>query len=120
MKGREEELSSQLRSEINLHLLEEIESRLSGKKIKDIRFEVYVYKKKSEEPLVGADLAGILELNLDGVSISKAYLAQAKVGKILKNDFNQRYMECSDPRILKQVQDMLRITSSSFVFLYSN
>jgi hypothetical protein len=50
LKGREEELSSQLRSEINLHLLEEIESRLSGKKIKDIRFEVYVYKKKSEEP----------------------------------------------------------------------
>lgn len=120
IQGKEEEITAQFASEVTLHLLEEVQQRLDGRQIKDVKFNIYVYRKKSEEPYVGADLTGILEMNLDGISVTKAYLAQAKVAKVIKDPFEEDYIEAKDPRILKQVQDMLRITSSSYIFLYSS
>jgi hypothetical protein len=119
VKGKEEEIIAQFASEITLHLLEDIQHRLNGRQIKDVKFSVYVYRKRSEEPYVGADLAGVLEMNLDGVSITKTYLAQAKVGKIVKGSFKDDYVVAKDSRVLGQAYDMLRITPSSYIFLYS-
>lgn len=117
-KGREEFISAQLSSEITLHLLDEIHERLDEKTISNVKFQVYLFKKK-EENITGADIAGILEMNVDGQRVVKAYLAQAKVAQVGKNRMDETYVKCNDPRILGQVNDMLRLSSSSYVFLYS-
>jgi len=117
-KGREEIISSQLGSEITLHLLDEIQERLDGRTISNVKFQVYLFKKK-EEKVIGADIAGILEMNVKGRKVVKSYLAQAKVAQASKGVFDESFIKCTDPRLLGQVNDMLRISSSSYVFLYS-
>lgn len=117
--GREEEITAQLRSELTLHLMEQIERVLGGVTIKGVKFDVFTYKRKEENKL-GADLLGILTLNVGTENISKAYLAQAKVGH-----HNGTYIG-TDPvlrfynkDVLIQVKNMLKVTSDSFVFIYS-
>jgi hypothetical protein len=117
--GREEEFTSQLKSEITLHLMERIRSQLDGRVIHGIRFDVYVFK-KSEENKVGADLLGLLEIEIGGEKITKAYLAQAKVGSAYALGEGEVHARCYDARLQKQVKDMLNLTSDFYVFIYTN
>jgi hypothetical protein len=119
IKGKEEEFNHQLSSEITLHLIDEIEKSLNGKKINGVKFRVKSYKKR-EENLTGADLIGILEINYNGQKISKAYLAQGKIADIKKRKSNKsQYIYCYNQDILRQTNNMLNITSDSFFFLYT-
>ena len=118
IKGKEEEITAQIASEITLHLCREIESRLNGRTISGVKFSVYVFRKK-EESRVGADLAGVLTLNLNGKTTTKMYLAQAKVGQVRRNVFDQESVYVKDSRLLEQVNKMLAVTPDSYVFLYS-
>lgn len=115
--GREEEITSQLRGEINRRLIEKIQL-LGSQEIKDCRFSVATFKKKQEKN-VGADLAGVIEISLNGRSISKAFLAQAKVGRYYMSA-RGGYISASNKDIVRQAEDMLKITSDSFFFLYSS
>jgi len=118
IKGKEEEITAQIASEITLHLCQEIESKLNGRTISGVKFRVYVFRKK-EESHIGADLAGVLTLNLEGKTTTKMYLAQAKVGQVRRNTFDQESVYVRDSRLLEQVDKMLAITPDSYVFLYS-
>ena len=117
--AREEEITSQMRSEITLHLLEAVKEQLNGKFINGLFFDVYTYTKKQEH-VVGADLAGIISMTVDDITITKGYLAQAKVAKAAyRDDKNKLHARVYDPRLSDQTQKMLDISSSSVVFIYS-
>jgi len=117
--GHEEQITDQLASEITLHLLEEIQKQLDDKIIEGIKFSIKVYKKKTEEPLTGADLAGIIDIDFGNRRIKKVYLAQAKIGKITKDDDGQETINFYNSDIIRQVRSMLAITNSAFVFVYT-
>lgn len=118
LTGKEEEITPQLRGEINRHLMDEVKKRLNGKTFGNCKVTVATFKKK-QESTVGADLAGILEIDFNGRKISKAYLAQAKVGKEYLGPQGQVFVRATNDDLQKQVSDMLEITSDSFVFIYS-
>lgn len=127
IQGREEEITSQFRGEINRHLIYEIEKSLGGINLGDFKIDVYTYSKKQEKK-VGADIAGILEIDYGSKSLKKAFLAQSKVchpvkiklpkGTVPKGSTTS-YYESNNSLILKQAKDMLNITSDSFFFLYT-
>ncbi|UOE77160.1 hypothetical protein [Parageobacillus thermoglucosidasius] len=118
IEGREEELTSQFKSEISNHLIDEIRRRLNNKEVNGVKFKVYTYKKKDESD-IGADLAGFLEISNGNQKITKAFLAQAKVCKIKKSKQGIQ-ITGYDRRIINQAKKMLNITSDSFIFLYTN
>jgi len=119
IEGREEQITDQLASEITLHLIEEIRSQLDGKNIEGINFSITVYQKKAEEPITGADFVGILDIDLGDRKIKKVYLAQAKIGKVIENDTGQEIVKFSSPDIIRQVNNMLALTNSAYVFVYT-
>jgi hypothetical protein len=119
IKGREEEITSQLRGEINRHLLDSISKNLDGQVINGCNIKVATLK-KTQEKYVGADLVGVIEITAGTATISKAFLAQAKVGKSYKDAKGHTFVKANNSDLLKQVEDMLKITSDSFVFLYSD
>ncbi len=118
-KGREENITAQLASEFTLHLMKRVKKRLNRKMINGVRFWVYLFRKK-EEKEVGADLAGVLRFEREGRVVTKAYLAQAKVGRVSINECNEEVVVVRDPRLRSQVRNMLSFTSSAYVFLYSS
>ncbi|MGP9809388.1 hypothetical protein ACT3TQ_14520 [Halomonas sp. AOP12-C2-37] len=118
LKGREEEITAQLRGEINRNLARNIEERLGNKDINGCKFSVATFKKKQEKG-VGADLAGVVELSLANRTISKAFLAQAKIGNFYEGPRGINYIKAYNKDIVRQAEDMLKITSDSFFFLYS-
>ena len=61
----------------------------------------------------GADFAGILDLNVPGYRIRKGFLAQSKLVK------NGRIQSAEFERMVGQCRDMLSLSQTSFVFLYS-
>lgn len=69
--------------------------------------------KVSEEPIYGADIIMVMDASGPGYQVKKGFLAQAKrleEGKYLRaNDYNKLRGQC---------HDMLKVTSSSYVFLY--
>ena len=69
----------------------------------------------SLESKTGADIAGILDINIPAAKHTKLFLAQAKR---CKGDGSIAGDELG--RLIKQCEDMLRITDSSFVVLYEN
>lgn len=119
LTGREEEITAQLRGEINRRLLSNVEDLLGHKVVNGCRFSIATFKKKQESG-VGADLAGVIEMSVNGRSISKAFLAQAKVGKSYRDPRGTLYVSAYNADILRQAEDMLEITSDSFFFLYSD
>lgn len=119
LKGREEEITAQIASEITLHLLDEISFQLNNTKINGIDFKVYVYKKTTEEPKTGADIAGIIDIKLGKRRITKSYLSQAKVENIGNSENGENVIGFTNSDIQKQVNNMLNITNSSYVFVYS-
>jgi hypothetical protein len=118
LTGREEEFTSQLKSELTLHLLDRIKDDLDRKVINGVRFEVYTFS-KVEENDVGADILGLLEVNLGGKILRKGYLAQAKVGRVTNSNTDYPDVSCHSKLLLGQVENMLAISSSSYVFIYS-
>lgn len=117
INGREEDLTSKLEDRLGEDLVTEMKNKLGDKKMDGISFNVLTYKKK-EEKFNGADILGIYELNANGVKISKAYLAQCKVGKISKGKI---HFYCSSSKnVITQAKKMLNITSDSFFFIYTN
>jgi len=119
INGREEEITAQLRGEINRHLVQNIENRLGNKDIKGCRFSVATFKKKQEKS-VGADIAGVVELSVANRKISKAFLAQAKIGNYYVGPRDVNYIKSYNKDTLRQAEEMLKTTSDSFFFLYSN
>ena len=119
LTGREEEFTSQLKSQITLQLMETVRGDLDGKEIRGVRFQVYTFRKK-EEKQVGADLLGLLETEVDGKILRKGYLAQAKVGRITNSTSIHPQARCKDPRLLGQVDKMLKLSNSAYVFIYTH
>jgi hypothetical protein len=118
LNGREEEITLILRREINQQLLDSIKKKLGGQNIGGCKFTVATFKKKQESK-IGADLAGIIEFNFNGRTVSKAFLAQSKVAKSYQYDRNLPTIKCANKDILNQAVNMLQISSDSFFFLYS-
>jgi hypothetical protein len=122
IQGREEEITSQFRGEINRHLIHEIEKSLGGIKLNDFKIDVYTYSPK-EEHSTGADIAGILEIDYGSKKLKKAFLAQSKICYPItvksSTGTSAPHYKAKNSLILKQAKDMLNITSDSFFFLYT-
>ncbi len=117
--GKEEDITSKLEDRLGVELVESIESEISGKEIQGLLFDVVTYK-KSQEKNVGADIMGIVDIQLNGKRVTKLYLAQCKVGHITKDRFGASIFNCSSSKdILEQAEKMLAITSDSFFFIYT-
>lgn len=116
--GREEEITAQLRGEINRRLLSNVARRLQGVDIRGCTVRVATLKKRQENK-VGADLVGVIELTHGAKTVSKAFLAQAKVGSIFTSDRGERFVRSSNAKLLSQCRAMLKLSSDSFVFVYS-
>lgn len=121
LDGKEEDITSKLEPILGDELAEGIEKKLNGKRINGIQFDVRTFKKK-EESINGADFMGIVNIHLNGQKVNKAFLAQCKVGKLRKrNNLGQaEFTVSSSNDMLKQAEDMLRITSDSFFFIYTD
>jgi hypothetical protein len=119
LQGREEEITGQLRGDINRRLLENVSRRLNNETINGCRVSVATFKKKQENS-VGADLAGAIELSANGRTISKAFLAQAKVGTSYTGERGQKFVRGYNKDVVRQADDMLKISSDSFFFVYSD
>ena len=68
----------------------------------------------AEEKRHGADLMGVLDINLDGYSAKKGFLAQAKRAEPDRQFGNRDW-----DRLRSQCKTMLDRTSASFVLVYS-
>lgn len=123
VQGNEEKITDVLENRINLALIKEIEKKLNTTKFKGLKINIHTYSKYTEEPKIGADFAGVLEIDLGkGATLRKIFLAQAKVCKITGKHSRTRTfsMSTNDAKVPKQATDMLNITSDSFFFLYTN
>jgi hypothetical protein len=95
-----------------------IEQALEGYKTKGV-----IWRAKSltdrgrgaQESIYGADFMGVLDISIEGYSVRKGFLAQAKL--IEPNGYisPQEYARMRD-----QCGEMLGLTPASFVFLYSS
>jgi hypothetical protein len=120
LQGKEEEITAQIRGEINRHLIENIERKLNNAEIhKNCKISVTTFQ-KIQENHVGADLAIVLDMRIGGKNISKAFLVQAKVAKKnYSHSFGHTHAEVYSPTLINQCENMLKITSDAFVFVYS-
>ncbi|SHJ60615.1 hypothetical protein SAMN02745136_00523 [Anaerocolumna jejuensis DSM 15929] len=118
IEGREEAITEVLRSKMNESLMSRISKALKGKSINGIHFNVYTYKDDAEKEF-GADLAGFLELDLGAEKIKKAFIAQSKICQPHADKEIGKYYSGDNPDIQKQASNMLKITSDSFFFLYT-
>jgi len=69
---------------------------------------------KTEEKEFGADFLGVLRLELEGCSIIKGFLAQAK-----RQEPGRALSTVDWDRLKKQCEKMLSFSAESFVFVYS-
>lgn len=83
-------------------MLGEIRSGLRRVHVRGVAWDAAVLRKQSEESQVGADLIGILEVELAAYQVTKGFLAQAK----LIGDRRQ----VRKPKLLAQCRDMLDLT----------
>jgi hypothetical protein len=113
LRGREEEFTGGIRYEVNGHLLSTIQGRLNGHRCGGLAFRVETFT-KTLEAQVGADLAGVVSISIGGSTVTKAFLAQAKVAQATPQGWKS-----SNPDSLRQAADMLRLSSDSFFFLYA-
>lgn len=113
ISGLETEITGSLRTKINETLLDSIENELNNKLIGRYKFKVQTFKGKTQEPFVGADILGKLEIEIGGQSIFKYFLVQSKIAKSAKKG-----LSFGDSNILSQASKMLRHTPDSFFFLY--
>ena len=119
IQGREEEITAQLKSEITLRMLNRVQAALNGAEMHGVQFAVQVFRRRQESH-VGADLMGALQIDTPTDSVRKVFLAQAKVCRSDTNSWRHPIAICNDPRLKDQARSMLRLTSDSFVFLYTD
>ena len=117
IRGREEEITAQLKSEITQRMVDRVKANLDGKVIHGVQFAVQVFR-RVQESNVGADLMGVLQIDTPTGSVQKGFLAQAKVCDLSPNS-SRPVAICSDPRLRDQVRGMLAQTPDSFVFFYT-
>jgi hypothetical protein len=98
-------------------MLGRIEEAMTDFEVKGVKWTAKTLTSQgpsSQEKPYGADFIGVLDIALDDYSVKKGFLAQSKRvepgGYFPKGEFE---------RLRKQCEDMLRISSDSFVFLYS-
>ena len=119
VEGKEEEVTAQFRGEINRHLLKSIADSLDGEVINGCTFRVATLTKRQEHD-VGADLIGIVQLDYGSTRVTKAYLAQSKVGSLHPGPRGQTYATTYSPDMVRQAKDMLDVSPASFVFIYTS
>jgi hypothetical protein len=68
----------------------------------------------SQEKQYGADFMGVLEINLPDFSVKKGFLSQAK---LIEPDTT--FLQNQHEKLRAQCEEMLSVTPSAFVFLYS-
>lgn len=78
------------------------------------RLKMRSLTKYKEEPLFGADLVMVLDLQLRDYSVRKGLLAQSK-----KLEIGDRMTPAEWGRLREQCQEMIEVTPASMVFLYS-
>jgi len=110
IEGKEEQISGGLQSELTNHLIDGIKKTLPGISLPNVSFRVESFT-KSQEKQVGADLGFVIKIKKNGQEISKAFLAQAKIGKYRK--LKKSYYAYNKD-ILIQANNMLNLTSDSF------
>lgn len=119
LKGREETVTPQIARELTAHLFSAVKERLNGQRIFDVTFKVHCFK-HAEEKEVGADIAGTMTIRDGQQSLTKVYLAQAKVaGSARMKGSRNAIIRAGDQNLLRQCGDMLSRSSSSYVFVYS-
>lgn len=120
IRGREEEITAQLKSQITQRMVDQVQANLNGKEINGVRFAVQVFR-RAEEHEVGADLMGVLQIDTPTDSVRKMFLAQAKVCDLGTDSWGNPIAICHDydSRLRGQVRDMLALTPDSFAFFYT-
>lgn len=120
IRGREEEITAQLKSEITQRMVDRVRANLNGEEINGVQFAVQVFR-RSQEHEVGADLMGVLQIDTPTDSVRKVFLAQAKVCDLDTDYWGNPIAICydSNSRLRGQVGDMLARTPDSFAFFYT-
>lgn len=99
-------------------LITNLQERIDGKTIKGIRWKAKTLTDRSpqaQESVFGADFLGVLTLDLQGLSVTKGFFAQAKLIRR-----RSKYASAKEFDLLKkQCGKMLSVTPDAFVFLYS-
>lgn len=102
--------------DITGRLLGSVVERLDGLSIKGLKWRAKQFKtgrdSAAEEKRIGADFMGVLDIDVDGYSVQKGFLVQAKRAEPRKpiDDWI---------RLQGQVEKMLAISPASFLFVYS-
>ncbi len=98
-------------------LLGRVEESMEGYEHKGVSWRAKTLTdrgRNSQEKSYGADFFGVVNIKLPGLSISKGFLAQAKLigpGEAMgTRDYERMQGQC---------EDMLRLSPDSFVFLYA-
>lgn len=115
VKGNEENITAQLQLILSRQLSLAIMEQLDDYEKNNVKFDVHLYSKSIEEPVIGADLVCRLKIMRGGRSIEKAFLVQSKVANRLHNGFS-----FGDSNLQEEINKMLCVTSDSFVFVYSD
>ena len=113
-------------------LMDSIEHTINQSGYHGIRFQAKIFQGRgrgSEESRTGADIGGVLEINLAGYYVKKGFLAQAKIVKARGYKFSPYFGFPPQPqfdikrneleRLVEQCKKMLRFTSDAYVFFYS-
>lgn len=119
LTGREETITPQIAREHTGHLFKAVQSRLNEKRVFGVSFKVHCFK-HNEEMEIGADIAGIMTIRSAKQSLSKLYLAQAKVAASASTHGSRNtIVRAGDRNLLRQCENMLDRSSASYVFVYS-
>jgi hypothetical protein len=98
-------------------MLGRIEEAMEGYEIKGIRWTAKTLTDRgrgAQETEYGADFVGVLSIRLPDYSVDKGFLAQAK---LIEPD--GYFPPAEYRRLADQCNDMLNVTPSAYVFLYS-
>lgn len=114
ISGLETEMTGSIRTKLNESLLDSLKNELDKKILGRYKFKVQTFKGKSQEPFVGADILGKLEIELGGQSVFKYFLVQSKIAKT-----TSKGLTFGDSNMLRQANLMLTHTPDSFFFLYN-
>ena len=114
IRGFETEMTGSIRTKINESLLDSLKKELDNNILGRYLFKVQTFKGKGQEPFVGADILGKLEIEICGQSILKYFLVQSKVAKTTRKG-----LTFGDSNMLRQANLMLTHTPDSFFFLYN-
>lgn len=100
------------------HLLGGISNNLDDKYIKNFRWRGKQFTGRgggSEESKIGSDFMGVIDIDLNGYSVKKGFLIQAKKAEPGVSMPTKQWGDFTD-----QVEKMLKVSPSSYVLVYSS